>query len=1496
MRKNATTPRRRRFGNWTSFLTLTAVATATAVTVTGSGVQPVDGLRPAAAAEPAPYDLDAAQKVREAQCLLGSVLRKGGAEMKAVARTGLKGTEPELLAAAARNYWEANPLSAAYDKDHAAANAKFAEMDERDKAWQASLYMNDIPPGYTNTGFQWPPDNPSIFMATGYGGWIADQFWTSQSEFYTDPHPLAGKDSVDAATKIAKARYYQETHETYEDRKEWEWHMAGSTPMYADDARIFLQNGGFPTSAPAPDSMEFRIDVEQLKARFASCATRNPLDPHKVLTAEAAVASQEWQAEIAGQNAQRDTILGAEQAASKDLQTAAQAMAEALGQSMIASRLTDWEAHFLKVPAGSGRPPASEFTKARTWIEQAQARATGRLYVASRAAQDAQAQAAKVSAAQNAAYAIADNAGLPRGRGLLYGQQAAQVAKASAAAAQAAAKATETALNATRASAADSKTLNSLAMTQAHASKAEFRRKAAEEAAAQAKASAEGAAAQAVKAAENASKAKAAQVKAAAAEKEAKTAAADAKAKREKAEAERDYAKSQKELAESERAKAAAAEARAQTQRTEAGSQLAAAQTAGTTAENKMKDAVDAEKKAVTARNKAVDAEQERDALEAKAYAKESKAAADEGTSAAEGSRTAATAARTAADNAGTAARAARAEADTATEAATNARAAATRAQGAAKRAQAAADAAKRDVAVTEAAVQKAHAAAADAIDASDAAKWNAITAKSQAETAHQQAEKAKADASVARSEAVAAGAESIRTAGFAFSTAQAAVAASESAMQVVKPANDAIELGSPYKETDSSAGLAVLTGQAAKTAAEQQAALAQAKADQAAKAAAAAKKLAEQADADAKAAADAALQAADWAAKAAKSAQAAQKSANEAAASAKAAKASEVKTVEYNRAATADAAAAQTAATTAGTHASAADAAATDAERDAASARKAATAAEADAKTADTVATKAETDATTAETAAKRAQEAAKEAQDAATRAENQKNHDAIASGGVTGQKGVFVRSKIEPIGEPEDQNKCVLDIGFDGCTVKFKLTYNLTIDFYMCTDPAAPENVTEANCPAEHVTWMYAQNMGLQTYYKDVYFSRLEIALVFDKVFLKTLWHMLTDDFYRCVKGHELEACVSVGIDLAMGAASKRMELLMESMQAYRAVMRTGVGLEDARALAKKAEMDPSMMAALEDEIEVSQRLFASCKRNSFPASVPVLMADGSHKTIGSVRVGDLVMAGDTLAGTVKPQPVTAAFRHDTGRLIDITLADGSSLSTTAGHRLFVAGRGWTYASDLGVNDRLWDPQGREQAITALGDRGNMTPVEVFDLTVDGLHTFFVQAQGPAPVDVLVHNCLDIVNDEGVSGAHTLGDHVGLDRAKILAKLEKGSATEWTDEATAVASVRQAFDEWSAAPGNKDALEKWLDKKRKANKPFDPRFDLYPIKWTLKGKGSLGKKWAKGPPDPDGNPTLVSTPVGNEVFIQIKMVPNQKGPGGKHPGGYVVYTSFPQ
>ncbi|MCX5393266.1 DUF4951 domain-containing protein [Streptomyces sp. NBC_00094] len=1147
---------------------------------------------------PAGFDLMEAAKVRTDQCRLNYVLRKGGTEMKAVARNGLAGTDEQLHAAASERYWEATPLALAHDKDWAYSLAKSDELTARSRVWGDELSfptMWDVP-GYQNDAPGYPGDDEDdIFSQTGFAGWIADQFWRSESEFYEDVTPRVSQETADAAAGVINARYSPDRYEDSKDLAAWgSMNFPSHLLPYADDVRLVFQYGGFPTSAPEPDSMEFRVDVENLKSRFASCTSHNPPDPHNVLGPEVATASLEWQQELAGQRTQRDTILAAEAQANKALQTATQAMGEALGQSMIASRLAEWRGYWTtKAPGSPDYPTAAEFAEIDKRIQYAQGRAGGRLYVASRAMVDANAQVAKVDTALAAAYTIADAAGLPRGRGLIYGQQAAQITKASAAAAKAATKATETALNATRASAADAKTLAALAMTQAHAAKADFRRKAAEEAEAQAKAAADGAAVQAKQAADNAAKAKEAQARAAAAEAEAKTAADDATAKREQAEAERDYAKSQKELADTERAKAATAKSKADAERQVAADKLAAAQSAASTAVTNKDEALAAEKRAAEARDNALAAEGRRAALDAKAYALEAQADADASSENAAASRAAATEARAAADAAGTAAVNARAAADAATTAASNARAAATRADAAAKRAQAAADGAKRDVAITEAAMKKATAAAADAIDAADKAKWNAITARALSAEAREKAAEAKGHAAVARQEATAAVAESVRAAGFAYATAQAAVAARDSAAQVIKPANDAIELGSPYKETDTSAGLAVLTGQASKTFAQQQAELAQAKSDQAAVAAAKAKDLAAQASADAKAAAEAAARAAEHAANATKSAAAAQSSANAAAASAEAAKKSQAKTEEYHSRAKTDAEAAQAAADSAGDYAAQADASATAAEQDASAARASATAAENDASTANDVATQAESDATTAEGAAVRAQESADEAQAAASRTQdNTYEEDRVKLSGEGGPLGA-----ADVLGVPYGVSSTAESDGFctgtNGCDYQVDYHVTGTMLFFVVLCPFPDTSLAE--CVGD-LEVQYVDQAPI-----DVRETRTEHISGYDLTMaaLEGMARGLVQDFVDCWN-HEISGCLWAAAIVAptvIGIAAKLIRTIRASVlagsgaaEAVNAATTSGLSATAANGTVRSAKTAAAVKAELEAVVVIA------------------------------------------------------------------------------------------------------------------------------------------------------------------------------------------------------------------------------------------------------------------------------------------------------------------
>lgn len=103
----------------------------------------------------------------------------------------------------------------------------------------------------------------------------------------------------------------------------------------AFDVADFITRNGPAKSAPAPGSIEFRTDVENLKVRWGACATGNPADGYDVLRTEVETASAEWQAELASQSTQRDDIVGAFLASGADLSKASDAMIEADRKSVV---------------------------------------------------------------------------------------------------------------------------------------------------------------------------------------------------------------------------------------------------------------------------------------------------------------------------------------------------------------------------------------------------------------------------------------------------------------------------------------------------------------------------------------------------------------------------------------------------------------------------------------------------------------------------------------------------------------------------------------------------------------------------------------------------------------------------------------------------------------------------------------------------------------------------------------------------------------------------------------------------------------------------------------------------------------------------------------------------------------------------------------------------------------------------------------------------------
>ncbi|MFJ1704204.1 LamG domain-containing protein [Kitasatospora sp. NPDC088346] len=961
--------------------------------------------------------------VRADRCTAGSYFHAGGPKLRALMSQALGGTVADTRYAAA-SAWGYGPAVVAMLDDERDQRALQDTELAREEAWTAVTKQFAV----------FGPDYISFLNKPGYGAPI----WAFLGTGSVGPGeaPKPSQAALDRAIAISRERQAAEGNVQY-----------SAYGLYANEDALrrmssyqiarFIRQGGLPMVSPVKDSLEFRVEVEDLKAQWAGCDAGDPLDPGHKLDEVVATASAEWQAEQAAQGRQRGDILAADSQAYQDLRTATTAMVEAQGQGFIVSRMLAFQKYWQGKPTTeSGYPTPQKFAQATTEMATARAAVSAQLTVAQKAAASAKSQADKAAAAQADAARIAAANGTPYGRGLAYAQQSVQVAKASAAAAQSASKAIETTLNTVSGTQADSQALYALADTQTHATAAEFQRVAAQEAAAQAKAAADAAAVQADLAAKAAARAKADREQAQQAEQTAQSAAADAKAQRGVAETERANAAAARQKADAERARAAQAESVAKTQQAAADSALQAARGQGQTALSRALAAEEAEGRANEARDAAATAEANRNAALSRAKALEAAAAAADGTADATAAREAATEARASAVRATDAAVGARSAADQAGAAAVSARTAATEADGASERANSASWAAQADAATTGAAAATAHAAAADAVEASAQAAQNVRNADAQVQKAGAASAKALVAARGARAEADLATADSARTAGQAYAASLAATAARDTSAAAAVAGNTAIALGTPFRETDASAALAVLVGQSGKTLAQQQADVATARAEEATRAARDAADAAARAGADAKAAAQASAAAAADAARAAVSLQKAQVSAAAAAKDARTAQESDVRTAEYDRQAHLDALQTALSARDAAADASAARASATDAEKDAASAHRAATGAENSASAARGTAATAERNATAAEASAANARNAAAEADQSAAAAEEEERREqqaareaAMASGttGVGGGSGAALSADDEQVLFAECGQSCV-------------------------------------------------------------------------------------------------------------------------------------------------------------------------------------------------------------------------------------------------------------------------------------------------------------------------------------------------------------------------------------------------------------------------------------------------------------------------------------
>lgn len=163
------------------------------------------------------------------------------------------------------------------------------------------------------------------------------------------------------------------------------------------------------------------------------------------------------------------------------------------------------------------------------------------------------------------------------------------------------------------------------------------------------------------------------------------------------------------------------------------------------------------------------------------------------------------------------------------------------------------------------------------------------------------------------------------------------------------------------------------------------------------------------------------------------------------------------------------------------------------------------------------------------------------------------------------------------------------------------------------------------------------------------------------------------------------------------------------------------------------------------------------------SFAGATPVLMADGSHKPIKEIEVGDKVIATDPETGGQAAREVTHVWVHQDD-LFEFEV-DGELIVTTEDHPFWsVTDQTWEGTQDLGLGERVMTADGRTLIVTREVDISAREVGTAYNLTVTGLHTYHVGDD-----NVLVHNAggMDGCSDAAWQGVQHIREEIAREGA---------------------------------------------------------------------------------------------------------------------------------
>ena len=169
-----------------------------------------------------------------------------------------------------------------------------------------------------------------------------------------------------------------------------------------------------------------------------------------------------------------------------------------------------------------------------------------------------------------------------------------------------------------------------------------------------------------------------------------------------------------------------------------------------------------------------------------------------------------------------------------------------------------------------------------------------------------------------------------------------------------------------------------------------------------------------------------------------------------------------------------------------------------------------------------------------------------------------------------------------------------------------------------------------------------------------------------------------------------------------------------------------------DDIQIIEPEAPPNPDLPVPVDDPTD-------SC----FAEGTMVAIPDRGRVPIEHVSVGDLVTSREESSREQGGRRVTRTWKHLGQETVDVILDSGERVRTTSAHRFFTLDRGIISAGELQVDDRLHTLTGLPRMIVKIepGPAGST----VYNLTVEGLHTYFVADAG-----LWVHNTKEEQHDD--------------------------------------------------------------------------------------------------------------------------------------------------